>query len=271
MNMLKSTCQKKFTLIELLVVIAIIAILAAILMPALSQARERSKTASCANSLKQLGLGFASYLDSQNDWYPWHPSYTSSGSSGIIAWRGQLGETKCAPFRYNKATWAYTDVLRCPSHDFKSLSGGQKVGQRSYDYQGTYVANNVKADWTGYGLGKANEGTTGCKSVHLYNPSSFVVLAEKRRASDTTREKLTDHFFDRYANFHSSAVPIVPTSDYSRMIDLSAHNDRANYLCADGHVVNWAYNEVLWRNFCILGLKNPNGALARKNYLDSGK
>ena len=79
--------------------------------------------------------------------------------------------------------------------------------------------------------------------------------------------KNTDHYFYRYAHFHSNANPIEPSSEYSTMIDLSAHNDRANYLCADGHVVNWAFNEVLWRNFSILGLKGSTGVGAYKNYL----
>lgn len=63
-------CERSFTLIELLVVISIIAILAAMLLPALNRAREKAREANCTNNLKQIGIAMAGYLDISHDYYP---------------------------------------------------------------------------------------------------------------------------------------------------------------------------------------------------------
>ncbi len=60
--------KSKFTLIELLVVIAIIAILAAMLMPALSQARERGRMATCQTNLKQIIASNQQYIQDNKEW-----------------------------------------------------------------------------------------------------------------------------------------------------------------------------------------------------------
>ena len=77
--------KRHFTLIELLVVIAIIAILAAMLLPALQSARERAQSTKCVNNLKQMSLVTAVYLDDHRSFWP-----AQNTTNKEACWQGQL-------------------------------------------------------------------------------------------------------------------------------------------------------------------------------------
>lgn len=74
-----------FTLIELLVVIGIIAILAALLLPALSQAKEQGRGIQCMNNLRQTGIGLKLFAEDHAARYPWHTLPNEGGTYGMSA------------------------------------------------------------------------------------------------------------------------------------------------------------------------------------------
>ena len=128
-----------FTLIELLVVVAIIALLAAILFPVFSRARENARRTSCASNLKQIGLGIMQYVQDYDEYYPMSLNYGmdgAGGGSGVNA--DTLWPDMVEP--YIKST----QVFFCPSSNYSSRLNGNYGANYSVMPFSTTAVNQIK-------------------------------------------------------------------------------------------------------------------------------
>jgi prepilin-type N-terminal cleavage/methylation domain-containing protein/prepilin-type processing-associated H-X9-DG protein len=174
---------RAFTLIELLVVMAVIAILAALLLPALSQARESARATRCASNLRQLALAVQLYVHEMEDRLPnvWESSVGSGRDSGSNGWMYFLnvgGPTRFDPSRGSLYAYAPNDkAFECPSD--RAASGD------SYAINALLSASTSTA-----GLHE------GIAATGLTAPSSSFLFLEEAAPNSANADSTNDSYYD---------------------------------------------------------------------------
>ena len=144
---MKATATRRgraFTLIELLVVIAIIAILAALLLPALSGAKNKGKATQCINNLREIGVGLRLWANDNNEKFPWSVAAVDGGSGWLV---DPMPDDWADNFRAASNELVTPRILVCPAHTTKSAPPGTPLTKPGSGKKAAGAAAPIRTGW----------------------------------------------------------------------------------------------------------------------------